>query len=50
MALKTSNKNRKKILLQKNETVEKENSELIKKFTKYYIIIFLILTFIFFVI
>jgi len=43
MALKTSNKNRKKVQEQKIEKVQKEHCEFTKKFTRYYVIAFVVL-------
>jgi len=47
MALKTSNKNRKKVEQQKIEKVQKEHCEFTKKFTKYYVVAFVALFVIF---
>ena len=47
MALKTSNKNRKKVQQEKIEKVQKEHCEFTKKFTKYYVIAFVVLFIIF---
>ena len=47
MALKTSNKNRKKVEQQKIEKIHQEQSEFTKKFTKYYVIAFVALFVIF---
>lgn len=43
MALKTSNKNRKKVEQQKIEKVRIDQAEFTKKFTKYYFIAFVVL-------
>lgn len=43
MALKTSNKNRKKVQEQKIEQVHKEHCEFTRKFTRYYVIAFVVL-------
>lgn len=43
MALKTSNKNRKKVQEQKIEKVQKQHSEFTKKFTRYYVAAFAVL-------
>jgi hypothetical protein len=43
MALKTSNKNRKKLAQQKIEKIEHEQCEFTKKFTRYYVIAFVVL-------
>lgn len=47
MALKTSNKNRKKVLEKKIEEVQVEHDKFAKKFTKYYAIAFIALFIIF---
>lgn len=47
MALKVSNKNRKKTYEQKVEQVHKDHSEFTKKFTRYYLIAFVALFVIF---
>ena len=50
MALKTSNKNRKKVQQKKIEQVQKEHCEFTKKFTKYYLIAFVSLFVLFLII
>jgi hypothetical protein len=47
MALKVSNKNRKKVYQQKVEQIQNENSKFTKKFTRYYVIAFVVLFVIF---
>ena len=47
MALKTSNKNRKKVQEQKIEKIQQEHCEFTKKFTKYYAVTFVVLFIIF---
>lgn len=49
MALKVSNKNRKKVQEETIETIQKEPSESTKKFTKYYVIAFVVLVFLSFI-
>jgi hypothetical protein len=43
MALKTSNKNRKKVEQQKIEQIQHESIEFERKFTRYYVIAFVVL-------
>ena len=43
MSLKVSNKNRKKVEQQKIEKIQHESVEFTKKFTKYYVIAFVVL-------
>jgi len=43
MALKTSNKNRKKVKEQKIDQIQKEHCEFTKKFTRYYVAAFVVL-------
>lgn len=50
MALKVSNKNRKKVQQEKIEQVQKEHCEFTKKFTRYYVIAFCVLAAIMFII
>lgn len=50
MALKTSNKNRKKVEQKKIEKIQIEHSEFTKKFTKYYLIAFISLFVLFLII
>ena len=47
MALKVSNKNRKKVEQDKIEQIHQEHSEFTKTFTKYYVIAFVVLFVIF---
>lgn len=49
MALKVSNKNRKKVHQEKIEKVQQEHTEFTKKFTRYYVAAFIILTIIIFI-
>ena len=43
MALKVSNKNRKKVQQEKIEQIQKEHSEFTKKFTRYYVYVFTVI-------
>jgi len=43
MALKTSNKNRKKVQQEKIQKIQLEHAEFTKKFTRYYVAVFAVL-------
>jgi len=50
MALKTSNKNRKKVEQSKIKKVQAEHAEFTKKFTRYYVYVFVVVAILAFII
>lgn len=50
MALKTSNKNRKKVEQKKIEKIQAEHAEFTKKFTRYYVFVFVVIAILSFII